>query len=517
MVDEIKIDGGTAFVRLSTNTAPPNMDLLANSALLVSRANFGERIERVTYVTDGTGDGQSMATFERADIERSISMTGSAVALVEPPSRRWFAAFKPEKMTIASDASETKTDPREAVRKVGNKIFAELRRQSFWGEHFDIQGEKAILYFRHKKFRNPAQAIGRAARAVARHAPHQVEVISVTVTEDGLPVAKTTVMRRDLENALQAKGSPEEMWQNTIVESAPLPEDTATSVESDNAYPRFNWAVLPQMRNQIGGPDDFFFTQLYGRGSAGVLVAPGLSIRSSVGVNIYNNFDSLELESDSRLPRVRSDIAKYLKNGEQWIDILDINYVTKLSPEVYGRLSAGIFELMFAGVGGEVLYRPQGQRWAFGVDLNYVRQRDFDGRFGFQDYDVVTGHASYYHRLPYYEILATLRAGRYLAGDVGATLELSRTFESGVTFGVFATVTDVPAEEFGEGDFDKGFFMSVPLDLFFDKSIRRKTGFTFRPVTRDGGQRLSIPKPLYGISDSADYDRINRGWDKVLD
>ena len=518
-VEDIQIDGDTAIVRLSTDAAAPATEVLANAALLVSRADFGTRIERVKFAAPRPSGELTAATFERADLERSISMTGSAVALVEPPSRTWLALFGTgdQSETAVASATKPKVDQREAVRQVGNKVFAELRQQSFWGEHFDIRNKTATLYFRQSKFRNPAQAIGRAARAVARHAPHRVEVITVTATEDGVPVAKTTIIRRDLENALQAKGSPEELWQNASVESAGLPQDTDTSVESDNAYPRLSWAVLPQMRNQIGGPDDFFFTQLYGRGSAGVLVAPGLSVRTSVGVNIYNNFDSLKLESDSRLPRVRSDIAKYLKEGEQWIDVLDINYITKLTPDVYGRVSAGIFELMFAGVGGEVLYRPQGQRWALGLDMNYVKQRDFDGLFGFQDYEVLTGHVSYYHRLPYYEILSTVSVGRYLAKDVGATLELSRTFDSGVSFGVFATVTDVSSEEFGEGSFDKGFFMSIPLDLFFEKSNRRRTGFTFRPVTRDGGARLAVPKRLYSVSEGSNYDRIDQGWDKVLD
>ena len=37
-----------------------------------------------------------------------------------------------------------------------------------------------------------------------------------------------------------------------------------------------------------------------------------------------------------------------------------------------------------------------------------------------------------------------LRAGRYLAGDWGATVELGRRFDSGIEVGAFATFTDVP-------------------------------------------------------------------------
>jgi hypothetical protein len=236
----------------------------------------------------------------------------------------------------------------------------------------------------------------------------------------------------------------------------------------------------------------------------------------SVGINIYNNFDKLALPSNSALPHVRSDIEEYLKEGKQWVDALHADYITKFAPEVYGRMSGGIFELMYGGIDGEVLYRPTGKRWALGLDLNHVWQRDFDGRFGFRDYDVTTGHLSYYHRLPFYEILATISAGRYLAKDKGATFELSRTFDNGVIFGVFATRTDVSSKEFGEGSFDKGFFMSMPLDLFFATPTRQQAGFLFRPLTRDGGQRVLIPKPLYPLTNDSDTRAISEGWAEIL-
>ena len=46
---------------------------------------------------------------------------------------------------------------------------------------------------------------------------------------------------------------------------------------------------------------------------------------------------------------------------------------TNWSDAVYG----GYLESMYAGVGGEVLYRQPGSKWAAGVDLNKVQQRDF--------------------------------------------------------------------------------------------------------------------------------------------
>ena len=51
-----------------------------------------------------------------------------------------------------------------------------------------------------------------------------------------------------------------------------------------------------------------------------------------------------------------------------------------------------------------------------------------------------------------------LSAGEYLAGDIGSTVEFSRSLSNGLEFGAFATFTDVSFEQFGEGSFDKGIF-----------------------------------------------------------
>ena len=107
--------------------------------------------------------------------------------------------------------------------------------------------------------------------------------------------------------------------------------------------------------------------------------------------------------------------------------------------------------------------------------------------------------------------------GRYLAGDAGGTIEISREFDSGVTIGAFATITNVSAQQFGEGSFDKGFFVSIPLDAILPFASRSGFAYTYRPVTRDGGQLLDIDKPLYDLTGGVDHDRMERDWPQILD
>ena len=80
------------------------------------------------------------------------------------------------------------------------------------------------------------------------------------------------------------------------------------------------------------------------------------------------------------------------------------------------------------------------------------KKRDYDWGFGHLDYENTPLTANFYYRN--YGIIPFDRKvseGKYLAGDVGSTIEFSRTFQSGVRFGAFATFTDVSNEDFGEG------------------------------------------------------------------
>ena len=47
---------------------------------------------------------------------------------------------------------------------------------------------------------------------------------------------------------------------------------------------------------------------------------------------------------------------------------------------------------MFGGLGGEILYRPFTENYAFGITMHRVRQRDYDQKFEFRNYETTTGH-----------------------------------------------------------------------------------------------------------------------------
>jgi hypothetical protein len=262
--------------------------------------------------------------------------------------------------------------------------------------------------------------------------------------------------------------------------------------------------LAPVYNQSLFDPNAPYLYQLLAGLRGGVNVTPQLRFEGELQANIVSDFNQLE-PSYSVLPHVRSDEDLYYEKGKNGIAELEGSYQATLAPGVYGIARAGILESMFSGAGGELLWRPEAERWAIGATLFEVWQRGFDRLFDTLPYRVLTGHVSLYYESPWYNIDVKMDAGRYLAGDTGGTLTLSRHFDTGVEVGVFATITNVPFSKFGEGAFDKGFIIRIPLDFLAPVNSQSEFDVNLRPVTRDGGQMLDPEQVLYDETRRTSY------------
>jgi exopolysaccharide biosynthesis protein YbjH len=145
------------------------------------------------------------------------------------------------------------------------------------------------------------------------------------------------------------------------------------------------------------------------------------------------------------------------------------------------------------------------------MELNRVRQRSYEQRFGFLDYEVTTGYASAYYSFRN-DFFAQLDVGRYLAGDSGATFSLIREFNNGWKIGAFATKTNVSAVDFGEGAFDKGISVEIPLSWTLGRPNAFSQKATLRPVQRDGGARMNIRNRLYDVIEGTGEPHLSGQW-----
>lgn len=245
-------------------------------------------------------------------------------------------------------------------------------------------------------------------------------------------------------------------------------------------------------------------------------IGRGRFFESSLRLSLYENVSNVSEESNSTLPHVRSDIAQYLQGGGRFkLTKLLINQYLQPAERVYARLTGGIYEMMFAGTGGQILYLPRQGNWATDLSVDWLRQRGTDGVFEFRDYDTVTALGALHYRLPGWGLTGTARVGRFLAKDKGVRFELKRRFRSGVTFGAWYTLTDgdddTPPGSPGDPYFDKGIFASIPLGSMLTKDTKARSNFSIRPWTRDVGQMVVSPGDLYTsfertlMLDNSDY------------
>ncbi|MDK2775155.1 MAG: YjbH domain-containing protein, partial [Tabrizicola sp.] len=353
-----------------------------------------------------------------------------------------------------------------------------------------------------------AQAVGRTARALSQVMPASVEVFEIVPVVNGIGASKVTIRRSDLEGLEYTADNASLLRDRvTVTDAGPVP---AYAIGDEGLYPKFTWSLRPALRLSEPLKGDIGL-----RLSATYDIAPGFVLSGSIYKQIASNTD-LGTPSTSPLPRVRTDESRYTEFGDPTLERLTFAWYGRPAPDVYSRLTLGYLERMQAGVSGELLWKPVDSQLALGAELNYTRQRDTDGGLGFDeyDYDVVTGYVSAYYDFGN-GYLGQLDVGRYLAGDVGATISVDRVFANGWRVGAFATVTDVSAADFGETGFDKGIRFTIPFNWALGTETRKGFGLTLRPGTGDGGARVEVAGRLYESIREYHTDGLDPDWGRV--
>jgi hypothetical protein len=289
----------------------------------------------------------------------------------------------------------------------------------------------------------------------------------------------------------------------------------------DNEFqPKVNFPVIfsslsPVLASHIGSPDKFYYGGINLQHVSEIQFKRNLIMSSEVLLPIYSTFDNATARPASIMEHVRTDVLDYLKEDDLQIARLQFDYIFSPRKEVYGKFSGGLFESMFGGIGTEFLYQPFDKKYSLGFEIFRVQQRSSKQRFDFRKYKTTTGHFNIAYRFDN-GIEPNLSFGRYLAKDDGYTLDISRRTRSGFKAGIYFTRTNVSAETFGEGSFDKGFYFQIPMDLLSKKYQGNYSNFRLSPLTRDGGAKLYHDKDLRGLIYNSTYDVLDKQWNGFM-
>ncbi len=423
------------------------------------------------------------------------------------------AAPDPSAEAPPPDAPDPNQMPQITPAEADRKVRADVAEQSIRVEALSIQHSHLWIYYTNYHYYSEAEAAGRVARVLLNDTPPSVEMFHLILIDKGLAQREIRIARSALERATLNYASGSELGPAIVTAPPPLNNPLLDSGWGDT-YPRFHWSISPGLSEALFDPASPFQFQVLAALNGSVDIVPGLTVEAGLEANIYNNFN-LNLKPDSQLPHVRSDILEYYRHGINGIADLDAVYRMRLSRTITAEVRAGYLESMFAGAGAQVLWRPEGTRFAIGADVYEVWQRNFDRLFGVQNYHVLTGHVSMYYASPWYGLNFNIHAGRYLAGDYGATFEVTRRFSTGVEIGAFATFTNVPFAKFGEGSFDKGLIIHIPLEWALPFYSKSSYDLLLRSLTRDGGQRLSDDDSLYTETRPFSYEEVMEHVDDI--
>jgi exopolysaccharide biosynthesis protein YbjH len=367
-----------------------------------------------------------------------------------------------------------------------------------------LEPTSAELRFRNRRYNVTPQALGRAARAMANIMPASVSQFVLTPVVAGLPAASVTFQRADLENYENHPNGTELSFEHAVIsDPVAMPE----GMQYDTSlYPKFAWSFGPDIEFIHDDLKSAYEYSVRARANLRWHLSPGLHYSASLTKELFGNI-STSTPSTSTLQHVRSDRGLYLDQGDPAVETLKGDYIFKAAPAMYGRVSAGYLERMFGGLSGELLWKPAAQNWGLGAEVNYVRQRDFDNVFGFQDYEVMTGYVS-----AYYEFnggLSTqLDVGRYLAGDNGATLSIDKRFANGWAVGIFYTKTNADVRENSK----TGFRVTIPLNWVIKSPSRESYGLAFGSSGADAGSRLRNDYRLYDLVREYHSTELEDSW-----
>jgi membrane-associated phospholipid phosphatase len=447
------------------------------------------------------------------------------------------APFDPKKAPSRISAAEWQQDGSR-----GAALAQALVKQDFKNVRVELDGKVLKLTLTNNRISNMGRAVGRAARTALAFAPEGTRSIHITYTKLEQPIATyefqdlqrltdylTGLANRDafLQTVAVRYATPADRIDDQQGLLAAVREEAnglavqvgqdgniVQVVSEDREANRFK--TIPKISFFFNDPSGALRYEVAAAANYDRRLGQGTYLNSAFKLNILENVSGVTQASNSLLPHVRTDVAEYKRGARFKLNRLLLNQYLTLDERLYARASAGFYEEMYRGVGGQILYLPKDSRWAADISVDALQQRGYKGWFDKLDYKTVTTLGALHYKLPY-DITATARAGRFLARDEGVRLEFKRRFQSGVEIGAWYTKTNgkditnpgTPANPYN----DKGIFLSVPLNIMLPVDSQANAGIGLAPWTRDVGQMVASPGDLYDLfeqprRDLTTYDGI---------
>lgn len=410
-----------------------------------------------------------------------------------------------------------------------------LAQQDYKNVRAQLKGHVLHLTLNNSRISNMGRAIGRAARVALAFAPQELRGIHITYTKLEQPLATFEFFDLEKLSAYFEERTSREAFLETVLVRYAHPSDKIEAeregmlvgvsdstgldvlvahdgdvvqlASQDSEANRIK--IAPKLGFFFNDPSGAFRYEIAALAEYDKRLGEGLYLNGVMGLKVAENVSGVTQPSNSVLPHVRTDVAEYKREGPVKLYRLLLNKYSMPAERIYTRASVGIYEEMFRGAGGQILYLPRNSRWAVDFSLDALQQRDYKGWFGARNYNTITAIGALHYKLPH-GITVTGRAGRFLAKDVGVRGEFKRRFRSGIEVGAWYTITngnDITSPGTPSSPYrDKGVFLSIPLSTMLTADTQAVSGFALAPWTRDVGQMVASPGDLYDMLENPRRD-----------
>lgn len=419
-------------------------------------------------------------------------------------------------------AAPVDTEPLGPLRS-GQELAQELA-YAFQEQGFDLynlslvpeKGGKDSLWMElvNVRYREEQEVRHRVESVLSALSPSNLETVTVVIEAEGVPVHEYRYRIQDLKRCRQDQIGEQEF---RII--APLREATSapSKYEATLLYKRNKpiWLITfrPWLRTFLGssrgkfkyevglglGPEGYLFNQIY------YYAWMTYTAKSSA-----QEMKAQDIINPSHLINVRTDSILYNQTSSLHLEQAFVQKSWNLGQGWFSRLGLGYFETAYGGTCGELLYYPVHSNWAVGAEMSALFKRRYYG-IGFTTKIRKLSDDGYIH-VPYigwqyflnfyyqYRPLSLdfkINLGQFLAYDKGIRVEGGRTFSSGLRVGLWYTMTNAGDVVNQSRYYDKGFSITLPLDIFLNKSSRTRIGTSMSAWLRDCGAVGSTGKQLY--------------------
>ncbi len=368
----------------------------------------------------------------------------------------------------------------------------------------DCYGQTTLrIHVENRVYRTQCEVRTRLNHLLSHLSPTNIDHIIVVIEAEGLPLQEYHFAVRFLHDFAAKEIATPELNVLSPLCDVSFSSPACSRVIFEKPRDLFNIELFPKMHTFFGSSSGKF-KYLYGLniafdgyllGDVYYTVLLGYAFASNLG-----DIKDMDRLNPSQLINVRTDVIRYYQQKGITLDQAYLQKNWNMGRGWFSRVSTGLFEEAYGGIASEVLFYPVCSPFAIGIEGAVLKKRSYHGVGFTNKIRKLKGFVPTYKRFLGKQYFANLhydckplnmdfhvKWGKFLANDWGTRFEVTRYFDSGLQVSFWYTRTSAKDYINGSRYQDRGVAVSMPLDILYTHSDRKRWGYGLSAWLRDIG------------------------------